>query len=114
MFKPMALVVMLALGGSLVLAVTLMPVLCSYLLGGKIQEKDNWLVTFTKRLYTPLLNFGLRFRLLVVLPMLVLFGSSLWVFSRLGSEFIPQLDEGDFAFQLIRSSSAGLSSSLDL
>ena len=39
MFKPMALVVMLALGGSLVLAVTLMPVLCSYLLGGKIQEK---------------------------------------------------------------------------
>ncbi|MFM2167525.1 MAG: hypothetical protein RIS79_1896, partial [Verrucomicrobiota bacterium] len=57
MFKPMALVVMLALGGSLVLAVTLMPVLCSYLLGGKIQEKDNWLVTLTKRLYTPLLRF---------------------------------------------------------
>ena len=114
MFKPMALVVMLALGGSLVLAVTLMPVLCSYLLGGKIQEKDNWLVTLTKRLYTPLLRFGLRFKPLIVLPMIVLFGSSLWVFSRLGSEFIPQLDEGDFAFQLIRSSSAGLSSSLDL
>ncbi|MBP9223969.1 MAG: efflux RND transporter permease subunit, partial [Verrucomicrobiales bacterium] len=114
MFKPMALVVMLALGGSLVLAVTLMPVLCSFLLGGKIQEKDNWLVTITKRIYTPLLQFGLRYRLLIVLPMLVLFGSSLWVFTRLGSEFIPQLDEGDFAFQLIRSSSAGLSSSLDL
>ncbi len=114
MFKPMALVVMLALGGSLVLAVTLMPVLCSYLLGGKIQEKDNWLVVLTKRLYTPLLRFGLRFRLLIVLPMLALFGFSLWIFSRLGSEFIPQLDEGDFAFQLIRSSSAGLSSSLDL
>ncbi|GAA5141101.1 CusA/CzcA family heavy metal efflux RND transporter [Prosthecobacter algae] len=114
MFKPMALVVMLALGGSLVLAVTLMPVLCSYLLGGKIQEKDNWLVTLTKRLYTPLLRFGLRFKPLIVLPMLIMFGSSLWVFTRLGSEFIPQLDEGDFAFQLIRSSSAGLSSSLEL
>ncbi len=114
MFKPMALVVMLALGGSLVLAVTLMPVLCSYLLGGKIDEKDNWLVTFTKRLYTPLLHFGLRFRLLIVLPMLVMFGSSLWVLSRMGSEFIPQLDEGDFSFQFIRSSSAGLTSSLDL
>lgn len=114
MFKPMALVVMLALGGSLVLAVTLMPVLCSFLLGGKIQEKDNWLVTLTKRLYTPLLQFGLRFKPLIVLPMLLLFGSSLWVFSRLGSEFIPQLDEGDFSFQFIRSSSAGLSSSLDL
>lgn len=114
MFKPMALVVMLALGGSLVLAVSLMPVLCSYLLGGRIQEKDNWLVTLTKRLYTPLLHFGLRFRALIVLPMLLLFGTSLWLFTRLGSEFIPQLDEGDFAFQLIRSSSAGLSSSLEL
>ncbi len=114
MFTPMAVVVMLALGGSLVLALTLMPVLCSFLLGGDIREKDNWLVALTKRIYTPLLTFGLRFRWLVVLPMFALFGFSLFVFSRLGSEFIPQLDEGDFAFQLIRSSSAGLSSSLDL
>ena len=114
MFKPMAVVVMLALGGSLVLALTLMPVLCSFLLSGDIRERDNWLVALTKRLYTPLLEFGLRFRWLVVLPMFALFGFSLFVFSRLGSEFIPQLDEGDFAFQLIRSSSAGLRSSLDL
>nr|AEH26515.1 hypothetical protein [uncultured Acidobacteria bacterium A11] len=114
MFKPMAVVVMLALGGSLVLALTLMPVLCSFLLGGKIQEKDNWLVTLTKRLYAPLLSFGLRFRWLVVLPMFALFGGSLVLFSRLGAEFIPQLDEGDFTLQLIRSSSASLSSSVAL
>ena len=114
MFKPMALVVMLALGASLVLALTLMPVLCSFLLGGKIEEKDNWLVTLTKRFYTPLLHFGLRFRWLVVAAMLALLGSSAWTFSKLGAEFIPQLDEGDFAFQLIRSSSVSLSSSLEL
>jgi heavy metal efflux system protein len=114
MFKPMAVVVMLALGGSLVLALTLMPVLCSFLLGGTIREKDNWLVSLVKRIYTPLLNFGLRFRWLVVLPMLGLFGFSLVLFSRLGSEFIPQLDEGDLTLQFIRSSSAGLSSSLEL
>ena len=114
MFKPMAVVVMLALGGSLVLALTLMPVLCSYLLGGNIKEKDNWLVTLVKAIYTPLLQFGLRFRWLVVLPMFALFGWSLMVFSKLGSEFIPQLDEGDFTFQLIRSSSAGLTASVDL
>lgn len=114
MFKPMAVVVMLALGGSLVLALTLMPVLCSFLLGGKIQEKDNWLVTLTKRIYTPLLAFGLRFRWLVVLPMVALFAWSLVIFSRLGAEFIPQLDEGDFTLQLIRSSSASLSSSVEL
>ena len=46
--------------------------------------------------------------------MFALFGVSLFVFSRMGSEFIPQLDEGDFTFQLIRSSSAGLTSSLEL
>ncbi|MES2661627.1 MAG: CusA/CzcA family heavy metal efflux RND transporter [Verrucomicrobiota bacterium] len=114
MFKPMAVVVMLALGGSLVLALTLMPVLCSFLLGGNIKEKDNWLVTLVKKLYTPLLTFGLRFRWLVVLPMFALFGFSLFVFSRLGSEFIPQLDEGDLTLQFIRSSSAGLTSSVDL
>ncbi|MFN9027550.1 MAG: efflux RND transporter permease subunit [Akkermansiaceae bacterium] len=114
MFTPMAVVVMLALGGSLVLALTLMPVLCSFLLGGNIREKDNWLVTLVKKLYTPLLTFGLRFRWLVVLPMFALFGFSLVVFSRLGSEFIPQLDEGDITLQFIRSSSAGLTSSVDL
>ena len=114
MFKPMAVVVMLALGGSLILALTLMPVLCSYLLGGNIREKDNWLVTLTKRIYSPLLNFGLRFRWLVILPMFGLFGLSLVIFSKLGSEFIPQLDEGDFTVQLIRSSSAGLAASVDL
>ena len=114
MFAPMAVVVMLALGGSLVLALTLMPVLCSFLLGGNIREKDNWLVSFVKRLYTPLLHFGLRFRWLIILPMFALFGLSLWVFSHLGSEFIPQLDEGDFTLQFIRSSSAGLTASVDL
>ena len=114
MFKPMAVVVMLALGGSLVLALTLMPVLCSLLLRGEIREKDNWLVVLTKRIYTPLLRLGLRFRWVVVLPMFALFGVSVWLFSRMGAEFIPQLDEGDLTFQLIRSSSAGLTSSLEL
>ena len=114
MFKPMAVVVMLALGGALALAVTLMPVLCSFFLGGKIQEKDNWLVRFFKRIYTPILNFSLRFRWATVLPMVALFGFSLWLFTRLGAEFIPQLDEGDITLQMIRSSSAGLQASLDL
>jgi len=114
MFKPMAVVVMLALGGALVLALTLMPVLCSFFLGGRITEEDNWLVRGAKALYTPLLNFGLRFRWLVVLPMVLAFAGSLWLFTRLGAEFIPQLDEGDLTLQFIRSSSAGLEASLDL
>ena len=114
MFKPMAIVVMLALGGALALAATLMPVLCSYFLGGNIQEKDNWLMRQAKRLYAPLLEFGLRRRWLVALPMVVAFAGSLWVFSRLGAEFIPKLDEGDGILQLIKSQSTGLQTGLEI
>jgi cobalt-zinc-cadmium resistance protein CzcA len=67
-----------------------------------------------KRLYSPLLHLALRFRWLVVLPMVALFAFSAFRFTRLGSEFIPQLDEGDLTLQFIRSSSAGLPASLDL
>ena len=62
MFRPMALTVIFALAGSLVLALTLMPVLCSCFLRGKIKEEDNWLVRFFKALYTPLLAWALRFQ----------------------------------------------------
>ncbi|MCI0539430.1 MAG: CusA/CzcA family heavy metal efflux RND transporter [Verrucomicrobiales bacterium] len=114
MFRPMALTVIFALGGSLVLALTLMPVLCSYFLRGKIKEEDNWFVRFFKAVYTPLLAFALRFRWLIVGAAVQLFASSLWIFTRLGAEFIPQLDEGTMLVQFIRSSSAGLGASVDL
>lgn len=114
MFKPMAVVVMLALGGALALSLTLMPVLCSFFLGGKIKEEDNWLVRFIKRLYAPILTFSLNHRLATAVPMVALFGLSIWLFTRLGSEFIPQLDEGDLTLQFIRSSSAGIDASVDM
>ena len=114
MFRPMALTVIFALASSLALALTLMPVLCSYFLHGKIREHDNWLVRFFKAVYTPLLAWALRFKLIVAAAAVVLFGSSLFVFTRLGAEFIPQLDEGTMLLQFIRSSSAGLDASTDL
>jgi cobalt-zinc-cadmium resistance protein CzcA len=114
MFRPMALTVIFALAGSLVLALTLMPALCSYFLRGKMREHDNWLVRFFKALYTPLLAWALRFKRVVVAAAAVLFGSSLFIFTRLGAEFIPQLDEGTMLLHLIRSSSAGLGASTEL
>lgn len=114
MFRPMALTVIFALIGSLVLAITLMPALCSYFLRGRIKEEDNWLVRGSKALYTPLLGAALRLRWLVVGAAVLLFASSLWLFTRLGAEFIPQLDEGTMLLQFIRSGSAGLEVSTDL
>ena len=102
MFHPMALTVMLALGGALVLTLTLMPVLCSFLLGGKISEQDNLLIRFAKRLYAPVLKSALRLRWLVVGGSTALFAASLWLFSHLGAEFVPTLDEGSLTAMLYK------------
>jgi len=114
MFRPMAITVIFALTGALVLAMTLMPVLCSFLLSGKLKEGDNILVRVLKRLYHPTLDFALAHRWLIVLAPVALFVVSLIVFARLGAEFVPQLDEGSLSIQMIRSTSLGLSASLEL
>lgn len=112
MFKPMALTVIFALVGALVLALTLMPVLCSYFLRGRIQEADNVAIRVAKRLYRPVLGLALRFRWVFVGAAIVLFGGALALFNRLGAEFVPQLDEGSFAAHMIRTTSIGLDASI--
>lgn len=102
MFHPMALTVMLALGGALVLALTLMPALCSLVLRGKISEGDNLLIRLAKRLYAPMLGAALRLRWLVVLGSVALFAGSLWLFTHLGAEFVPTLDEGSSTAMLYK------------
>ncbi|MBI5800671.1 MAG: efflux RND transporter permease subunit [Verrucomicrobia bacterium] len=102
MFHPMALTVMLALGGALVLALTLMPALCSLCLRGKISEEDNALIRAAKRVYEPALQRALRGRWLVVGVAVALFAGSLWLFTRLGAEFVPKLDEGSITAMLYK------------
>jgi len=105
MFHPMALTVMLALGGSLVLALTLMPALCSFLLRGNIAERDNWIIRCAKGAYSPTLHLALRLRWLVVLGAIALFAVAIFIFSRLGADFIPKLDEGTFTMMVFRAAS---------
>lgn len=114
MFRPMATTVIFALVGALLVALTLMPVLCALALGGDIKEKDNAVVAWFKRVYEPILLFALRRRAIIVVAAVCLFVSSLLVFSRLGAEFIPQLNEGSLSVQMIRSASVSLEASLDL
>ncbi len=102
MFHPMAITVMLALGGALLLALTLMPVLCSFLLRGKVHEGDNFLIRVTKRAYEPALHVALKFRGLVALGAVLLFAGSLWLFTHLGAEFVPTLDEGSITSMLYK------------
>lgn len=112
MFHPMALTVMLALGGALVLALTLMPVLCAWLLRGPIAEKDNRLILLAKRLYAPVLQGALRFRWFVTTGAIALFAGSLWLFTHLGAEFVPKLDEGSITAMLYKPVGMSLEESL--
>ena len=114
MFTPMAFTVVFALIGALLLALTLVPVLCSFIMTAKVSEEDNVFIRFAKRLYTPVLHFSLRMRWLMSAIAIATFGLSVWVFARLGAEFIPQLDEGSLAAQMIRTSSIGLGPSLEM
>jgi cobalt-zinc-cadmium resistance protein CzcA len=114
MFKPMAFTVVFALVGALILALTVVPVLCSFFMTKKVREEDNFAIRFAKRVYAPVLRFSLRARWLVTAIAVGIFALSLWVFTRLGAEFIPQLDEGSLAVQMIRTTSIGLSPSLDM
>lgn len=112
MFKPMALTVVFALLGSLILSLTYVPAAMTFLLRGQISEKESFLIRFAKRLYRPALEFMIRWRsqgLAVATALVVVSGV---IFPLLGSEFIPRLDEGSLAVQIQRLPSVSLSQSV--
>ena len=95
-FQPMALSVTAALIGSLIFSLTLVPLLSYWMLRKKLPHGDNRVVATCKRVYEPILNWALNRRRVVVAVALAAFALSLVVASRLGSEFLPELNEGTF------------------
>lgn len=114
MFTPMAMAVIMALLSALVLSLTFVPAAVALLLTGRIEEKDNFIVRNAKRIYRPVLNMALVLRIPVLLGALILIGVSLGVASRMGTEFVPNLDEGDVAIQALRIPGTSLTQSLDM
>ncbi len=117
MFKPMAQTVMLAIGGALILSLTYIPMMSALFLNKKITNKKtiaDRIIAFFQRLYTPVLNLALRFKAFFVLVTIILFTISLFVFSRMGGEFIPTLEEGDLAMQQILPAGTSLSQSVEI
>ncbi len=112
MFHPMALTVMLALAGALLLSLTAIPVLCSFFLGGRVHEQDNRLIQTLKSAYSFGLKTALHRRWWVVSFAAVLFCASLWLFTRLGAEFVPKLDEGSITAMLYKPVGMSLEESL--
>lgn len=114
MFRPMALVFILALVGALILSLTLIPTLCSLFLSRDTQEKHSRLLGFFERLYAPTLAFALKRRAWVIGAASVLLVGSGFLFTRIGSEFVPKLDEGSLVIQPIRVRTVDMEQTLKL
>lgn len=102
MFHPMAATVVMALLAAMVLSLTFVPAAVAVFMGGNISEKESPLIVASKSLYRPLLQHALRLRWLILSSAAVLMACSLWLATTLGSEFMPQLDEGDIALHALR------------
>ncbi|MBD2755223.1 CusA/CzcA family heavy metal efflux RND transporter [Spirosoma validum] len=116
MFRPMALTVAFAILGAFILSLTYVPMISSLLLDKKVVHKETFshkLMTRLQRLYEPVLLWSLRHRLPILLSALGLLIVAGFLFTRMGGEFIPQLDEGDFAVDTRTLTGSSLSETVD-
>lgn len=114
MFFPMAFTVLLALLGAMVLSVTFVPAAVALFLTGPVKEKETRTLSLLKYYYEVTLKMALEARWLVVAIASVFFLISLAIGSRLGSEFIPSLDEGDLAVHSLRTPGTSLTQAISM
>lgn len=114
MFHPMAATVVMALLAAMVFSLTLVPAAVALFMSGKVSEKESRVITAGKSLYRPLLEKAIKWPWLVLSSAMGLVVLSVWLVSTLGSEFIPQLDEGDIALHALRIPGTGLEQSVVL
>lgn len=112
LFHPMAMTVVLALVGAMILSVTFVPAAVALFINGEVKEKESRWMSWLKNKYESILNLAYEFKKLVLtLAACILFLTGVLAL-QIGSEFAPQLSEGDFAVQQMRSPSTGLEQSL--
>ena len=111
MFRPMAITVIFILIGSLILSLTLTPVLSSFFLPRVVEEKEVWLVRFAQWLYRPFLGVVLMFRWIMLAVALVALAITLKTAMGLGTEFVPRLSEGDIVIGALRAPGTSLDES---
>jgi len=112
MFHPMAFTVVFALTAAMLLSLTFVPAMVAVGLGGRIEEKENRVVLWLKRGYAPALDRVLAWRWRVVLAAAVLVAGAGFASTRMGTEFMPSLDEGDVALHAMRIPGTSISQSV--
>jgi len=116
MFRPMAQVVAFAILGAFILSLTYVPMISALMLSKKTSHKPNFsdrLMGWIRVVFDPAIGFALKHKLLVSVSAIALFVVSLFMFGRLGGEFIPQLEEGDLAASVITLQGGSLTNSVD-
>jgi heavy metal efflux system protein len=112
LFRPMAITVLLALGGAFVLSLTLVPVLTSYFVRPRAGAQEPWLLAKVHQVYVPWLHAAMRRRWMTLGLSVAALAAAIVVFARLGAEFVPQLDEGDLLVEARRLPGVALSESV--
>ncbi len=111
MFHPMALTVIFALIGAFVLSLTFVPAMVAICIRGRVTEKEMFLVRWAKAAYEPIVRWSVRLRWVVAAAAVVAFLAAAALFTRLGQEFVPTLDEQDLAMHAMRIPSTSISQS---
>lgn len=114
MFHPMAITVMLALISAMLLTLTVVPAAIALFLKGKINDRESVLMRACKAVYRPLLLKVLQLKGMVITLALALVAGCVWLATTLGSQFVPQLDEGDIAMHALRVTGTGLEQSVTM
>lgn len=117
MFRPMALTIFFAVLGAFLLSLTYVPMASALFLSRRPHLKRNFsdrLMTGLQKIYSPILRWCLRYAVPLVVMLLLVFGCSVWLFTRLGGEFIPTLEEGDFAVEISMAQGTSLSQMVEV
>ncbi len=114
MFEPMALTVIIALVAAFVLSITFVPAMIALLIKGKVEEKDNRFMAWSKNRYAPVLNWALEHPKKIVLSAFLFFALTVVLGTRLGQEFTPTLDEKDIAMHAMRIPSTSITQSTEM
>jgi len=114
MFHPMAFTVVAALLGAIVLSVTFVPAAVATFVTGRVQEKENIFMVVARRWYNPMYDYVMSIKPVVLSIATVVIILSGLLMMRMGSEFVPNLNEGDFAFQTIRAPGVSLTQAVEM
>ena len=114
MFHPMAFTVVIALLGAMILSVTFVPAAIALFLSGKVAENENMAMTWARKAYAPAFDAAMRNQALTVTLAMVIMSLSALLATRMGSEFVPSLNEGDIALHAIRIVGTSLTTSIEM